>query len=124
MGARERAVRGRCSGERHGVDEIEYGGLRREPHEKARERERPRDMGEDGLGSEDGRGRAEHLLREEGGGSNDWKRSAKYARGLRESGSVGEAGVMLLGFRIRNEFRERLVTGLKKRGYNVKKAGW
>jgi len=76
------------------------------------------------LESEGGGGRAEHLLRGEGGGSNDGKRSAKYARGLRESGSMGEAGVMLVGFRIRNEFRERLVTWLKKRGYHVKKAGW
>ena len=33
-----------------------------------------------------------------------------------------EAGVMLVGFRMRNGFRERLVTGLKERGYQGKKA--
>ena len=31
--------------------------------------------------------------------------------------------VMLVGFRMRNGFRERLVTGLKERGYHGKKAG-
>jgi len=36
---------------------------------------------------------------------------------------VGEAEVMLVGFRIRNGFRERLVTGLKESGYHGKKAG-
>jgi len=49
--------------------------------------------------------------------------SAEYARGLRESRSVGEAEVMLVGFQMRNGFRERLVTGLKERGYHGKKAG-
>jgi len=44
-------------------------------------------------------------------------------RELRESGSVGEADVMLVGFWMRNGFRERLVTGLKKRVYDGKKAG-
>ena len=77
----------------------------------------------DGLGSEGGGGRAERVGRDEGGGSNDGKTSAKYARGLRESRSVGEAELMLVGFRMRNGFRERLVTGLKERGYHRKKAG-
>ena len=80
-------------------------------------------MGEAGLGSEGGGGRAEHVGRDEGGGSNDGKTSAECARGLRESGSVGEADVMLVGFWMRNGFRERLVTGLKKRVYDGKKAG-
>jgi len=80
-------------------------------------------MGGDGLGSEGGRGRAEGLGRDEGGGSNDGKTSAEYARGLRESRSVGEVEVMLVGFRMRNGFRERFVTGLKERGYHGKKAG-
>jgi len=61
--------------------------------------------------------------RDEGGGSNDGKTSAEYARGLRESGSVGEPEVMLVGFRMRNAFRERLVTGLKERGNHGRKAG-
>jgi len=69
-------------------------------------------MGGDGLGSEGGGGRAKYVGRDEGGGSNDGKTSAKYARGLRESRSVGEAEVMLVGFRMRNGFRERSVTGL------------
>ena len=123
VGARERTVRGRGGGERHGVDEIGCGELRREPHERAREGGRPPDTGGDGLGSEDGGGRAEHVGRDEGGGSNDGKTSAQYTRGLRESRSVGEAKVMLVGFRMRNEGRERLVTGLKERGYHGKKAG-
>jgi len=123
VGARERTVRGRGGGERHGVDDIGCGELRREPHERAREgRYRP-DMGGDGLGSESGGGRAERVGRDEGGGSNHGKTSAEYARGLREFRSVGEAEVMLVGFRMRNGFRERLVTGLKERGYHGKKAG-
>jgi len=80
-------------------------------------------MGEEGLGSEGGGGRDECIGRDEGGGSNDGKTSAEYARGLRESRSVGEAEVILVGFRMRNGFRERLVTGLKERGYNGRKAG-
>jgi len=123
VGARERTVRGRGGGERHGVDEIGCGELRREPHERAREGGRPPDMGGDGLGSESGGGRAEHVGRDEGGGSNDGKMSAESARGLRESRSVGEAEVMFVGFRMRYGFRERLVTGLKERAYHGKKAG-
>jgi len=80
-------------------------------------------MGGDGLGSEGGGGRAERVGRDEGGGSNDGKTSAEYARRLRESKRVGEAEVILVGFRMRNGFRERLVTGLKERGYHGKKAG-
>ena len=113
MGVRERTVRGREGGERHGVDEIGCGELTREPHEIGREGGCPPDMGGDGLGSEGGGGRAEHVGRDEGGGSNDRKTSAEYPRGLRESRSVGEAEVMLVGFQMRNGFRdsERLVMG-------------
>jgi len=68
-------------------------------------------MGEEGLGSEGGGERAEHLGRDEGRGSNDRKMSAEYLRGPREFGSVGEEEVMLVEFRIRIGFRERLVTG-------------
>jgi len=39
---------------------------------------------------------------DEGGGSNDGKPSAEYARRLRESGIVGQAEVMFVEFRIRN----------------------
>ena len=74
MGAHERTVRGRGGGERHGVDEIGCGELRRELHERAREGGRPPDMGGDGLGSEGGGGRAERVGRDEGGGSNDGTR--------------------------------------------------
>ena len=123
VGARERTVRGRGGGKRHGVDEKGCGELRREPHERARGEGCPPDMGEDGLGSEGGGRRAEHVGRDEGGGSNDGKKSAEYARGLGESRSVGEAEVMLVGFRMRNGFSERLVIGLKERGYHGKKAG-
>jgi len=123
VGARERTVRGRGGGERHGVDEIGCGELRRELHERAREGGRPPDMGENGLASEAGGGRAERVGRDEGGGSNDGKTSAEYARGLRESRSVGEAEVILVGFRMRNGFREMLVTGLKQIRYHGKKAG-
>jgi len=123
VGARKRTVRGRGGGQRHGVDEIGCGELRREPHEREREGGCPPDMGGDGLGSEGGGRRAEHVGRDEGGGSNDGKTSAEYARGLRESRSVAEAEVMLVGFRMRNGFRERFVTGLKERGYHGKKAG-
>jgi len=80
-------------------------------------------MGGDGLGSEGGEGRADRVGRDEGRGSKDGKRSAKYARGLRKSRSVGEAEVMVVGFRMRNGFTERLVTGLKERGYHGRKAG-
>jgi len=106
VGARERTVRGRGGGNRHGVDEIGCGELRREPHKRGREGGHPPDRGGDVLGSEGGGGRAEHVGRDEGGGSNDGKTSAEYARELRESRSVGEAEVMLVGFRI-NGFRER-----------------
>ena len=123
MGARKLSLRGRGGGERHGVDEIGCGELRREPHERAREGGCPPDMGQDRLGSDGGGGRAEHVGRDEGGGSNDRKMSPEYARGLRESRSVGEAEVMLVGFRMRNGFGERFVTGLKERGYHGKKAG-
>jgi len=61
VGARERTVRGRGGSERHGVDEIGCGELRREPHKRARKGGRPPDMGGDGLGSEGGGGRAERL---------------------------------------------------------------
>ena len=61
MGARERTVRGRGGGERHGVDEIGYGELRTEPHERAREGGRPPDMGGDGLGSAGGGGKLKVL---------------------------------------------------------------
>jgi len=123
VGACAQTVRGRGGVKRHGVDEIGSGELRREPHEMAREGGRPPDMGGDGLGSEGGGGRAERVGRDEGGGSHDGKTSAEYARGLRESTSVGEADVMLVEFRMRNGFQERLVTGLKERGYYGKKAG-
>jgi len=119
VGASKRTVRGRGGGERHGVDEIGYGELRRKPHERAREGGLPPDMGGDGLGSEGGGGSAERVGRDEGGGSNDGKTSAEYARGLRESRSVGEAEVMLVWFRMRNGFRETLVTGLKEGGYHA-----
>ena len=121
MGARERTVRGRGGGERHGVDEIGCGELRREPHERARAGGRPLDMGGDGLGSEGGGGRAEHGGRHEGGGSNDGKMSAEYARGLRESTGVGEAEVMLVWFRMRNGFRETFVMGLRREGIMERK---
>jgi len=123
VGAREQTVRGRGGGERHGVDEIGCEELRREPQERARAGGCPPDMGGDGQGSESGGGRAERVGRDEGGGSNDGKTSAEYARGLRESRSVGEAVEILVGFRMRNGFRERLVTGLKERGYHGKQAG-
>jgi len=121
--ARKRTVRGRQGGERHGVDEIGCRELRREPHERAREGGRPPDRGGDGLASEGGGGRAEGVGRDEGGGSNQGKTSPKYARRLRESRSVGEAEVMLVGFRMRNAFRGRLVKRLKERGYHGRKAG-
>jgi len=89
----------------------------------AREGGHPPDMGGDGLGSEGGGGRAERVGRDDGGGSNDGKMSAEYARELRESRRVGETEVMLVGFRMRNGFRERLVTVLKQRGYHGKRAG-
>jgi len=44
-------------------------------------------------------------------------------RGVKESGSGGETGVIPVGFLMRNGFRERLVTGLKDRGHYGKKAG-
>jgi len=122
VGAREGTVSGQGGGKRHGVDEIGCGELRREPHERARKGGRPPDMGGDGLGSEGGGGRAERVGRDAGGGSNDVKMSAEYMRGLRESRSMGEAEVMLVEFRMRNGFRERLVTGLKEREYHGKKA--
>jgi len=49
--------------------------------------------------------------------------SAEYARELRESRRVGETEVILVGFWMRNGFRERLVTVLKQRGYHGKRAG-
>ena len=66
MEARKRTVRGQGGGERHGVHEIGWRELRREPHERAREGGRPPDMGGDGLGSEGGGGRAERVERDEG----------------------------------------------------------
>jgi len=123
VGARKRTVRGRGGGERHVVDEIGCGELRRELSERAREGGRPPDIRGDGLGLDGGGGRAERVGRDDGGGSNDGKMSAEYARGLRESRSVGEAEVMLVGFWMRNGFWERLVTRLKERGYHGKKAG-
>jgi len=77
VGARERTIKGRGGGERHGVDEIGCRELRREPHERARQEGRPLDMGRDGRGSEGGGGWAERVGRDEGGGSNDGKTSAK-----------------------------------------------
>ena len=77
MGARERTVRGRGGGERHGVDEIGCGELRRELHERGREGRRPPDMGGDGQGSAGGGGRAQHAGRDAGGGSNDRRTSAQ-----------------------------------------------
>ena len=97
VGARERTVRGRGDGEKHGVDKIGCGELRRERHERAREGGGTPKMEEVGLGSEGGEGMAERIGRDEGGGSYDGKTSAEYARELRESGSVGEAEVMLVG---------------------------
>jgi len=85
--------------------------VRREPYKGARERGHLPDMGEDGWGREDGGGRAECLGRDECRRSNGRNMSAEYARGLRESGSLGEAEVMLVGFWMRNGFRERLETG-------------
>jgi len=123
VGVRERTVRGRGGGERHGVDKTGCGGLRREAHERAREGGGPPNMRQEGLGSEGGGGRAQRIGWDEGGGSNDGKTSAEYARGLSESGSVGEAEVMFVGFRMRNGFRERLVTRLKERGYHGRKPG-
>jgi len=74
---RKRTVRGRGGGERHGLDEIRCGELRRKPHERAGEGGYPPDMGEDGLGSEGGGGRAECVGRDEGGGSKEGKKSAE-----------------------------------------------
>ena len=102
MGARERSVSGRGGRESHGAHEIGCGELRSEPPARAREGGRPPNIGGDGLGSDGGGGRAECVGRDEGGGSNDGKTSAEYARGLRESRSVGEAEVMLVGFQMRN----------------------
>jgi len=102
VGARERSVSGRGGRERHGAHEIGCGELRREPPARAREGGRPPDIGGDGLGSDGGGGRAERVGRDEGGGSNDGKTSAEYARGPRESRSVGEAEVMLVGFQTTN----------------------
>jgi len=85
--------------------------VRRESYKGARERGRLPDMGEDGWGREEGGGRAECLERDECRGSNDGKMSAEYARGLRESRSLGQAEVMLVGFWMRNGFRVRLVRG-------------
>jgi len=123
VGARKQPEQGQGGGERHGVDEIGCGELRREPHERAREGGALPDMGEEELGSESGGGRAERSGRDEGRGSNEGKTSTKYARRQRESRSIGEAEVMSVGFGMRNGFRERLVTGLKERGYHGKKAG-
>ena len=123
MGAHQWTVRSWGGGERHGVDEIGCGELRRELHERARDGGSPPDMGGDSLGSEDRGGRGKPVGRDEGRGSNDGKTSAEYVRGLKESRSVGEAEVMFVGFQMRNGFRERLVTRLKKRGYHGKKAG-
>jgi len=123
VGACEWTIRGRGGGETHGVDEIGCGKLKRAPHERAREGGRPPDMAGDGRGSQGGGGRAECVGRDEGGGSNDGKTSARYARGLRESRSVAEAEVILVGFRMRTGFREWLVMGLKERGYHGKKSG-
>jgi len=123
VGAREQTIRGWRCRERHGVDEIQCGELRREPHNRAREKGCLLDKGEEGLGSESREGRAEPIRRDEGGGSNDRKTSAQYVSGLSEFWSVGAAEVILVEFRIRNGFREWLVTGLKERGYGAKKAG-
>jgi len=49
--------------------------------------------------------------------------SSEYGRGLRESGSMPEPGVVLLGFWMNNGLRERFVTGLKESWYHGKKAG-
>ena len=102
VGAREQTVRGRGHGQRHGVDETGCGELRRELLERAREGGRLPDMGGAGLGSEGGGERVECVGRDEGGGSNEGKTSTEYARALRESRSVGEAEVGLVGFWMRN----------------------
>jgi len=54
VGAWRQTERGRGGGERHGVDKIACGQLRREQHERAKEGGGLPDMGEDGLGSEGG----------------------------------------------------------------------
>jgi len=64
VGAHKRTSRGQGGGARHGVDEIGCGELRRELHERAREGGRPPDMGEEGLGSDGGGGRAERVGRD------------------------------------------------------------
>jgi len=75
------------------------------------------------VGSEGGGGEAKGVGRDKGGGSNDGKTSVGYVRGLRESKSGEEMEVMLVGFRMRNGFRERMVMWLKVCGYHGKKAG-
>ena len=50
MGPSEGTVRGREEEEKHRVDEIGCGELRRELHERAREGRCPPDIGEDGVG--------------------------------------------------------------------------
>jgi len=65
VGAREHTVRGWGRGQRHGVDEIGCGELRRELHERAREGGRLPDMGGAGLGSEAGGERVEHVRKDE-----------------------------------------------------------
>ena len=107
VGACQRTVRGLGGGESHRLDKIEYGELRRKPHERGREGESPPDMGGDGLGSESGGGRAERVGRDEGGGRKDGKTSTEYARGLSEFRSMEEGHVILAGFWMRNAFRER-----------------
>jgi len=49
--------------------------------------------------------------------------SAQYARRWRESGGGGETEVMLHGFRVRNGYREEVVTKLKERVYHGRRAG-
>ena len=91
MGARERTVKGWGGCERHGVDKIGCGELRREPHERARRGGGPPEMAEEGLGSEGGGGMADRIGRDEGGGSNDGKMSTEYARteAIQECGRSG-----------------------------------
>jgi len=119
VGARERTVRGWGGGERHGVDEIACGELRREPQERAREGGRPPDMGKEGLGSESGGGRAARVGSDEGGGSNDRKTFAEYARRPRESSSVGEVEVMLVGFP-----EQKWIQGEGSDGVKAERVSW
>ena len=111
MVAHKQTGRDQGGGERHGQDEIGCGELRREPHDRAREGRRLPDMGEDGVEQNSGGGGVEPVGRNQDERGNDGKTSAAYARRLRESGRGEGTEVMLVGFRMRNEFRELLLRG-------------